>query len=442
VASVGAPGRARFAVGVVVFVCGLASLVRAERYYGSNLRGWDAQFYYAAARSLVFDRDLDVTNDLEATPFALPFDRDRDGRFEMAPRNVSGRILSKYPIGLSLIETPFLALGRALRGALAAAGSTSPRPPGYSRVEIWTVNVGLLLVIAFGAQVLCDLLRPHVPAPWRELSLAAAFLGTSLFYYASVFPFMTHAVGFALVVWTVRISQSVANGDHRLLPLLGFALGALFLVRPQQLALALPLLIILAALRTQPVERWLPWAAAGGVVLAALVALQAWANTRLIGAWTLDAYAASGARFDWRRLALWTVLISPTRGLFWMSPVVLLAAAGYATTPLRQLPAGFSVFAVHALIQVYLIANWVSPGQGDSFGARMFVESAAFVACGVGLMYRHGALARNLFLTAAVVACLAWTNRLMTLYNAGFLLPQLTHGQCLDLVSGAAFRPR
>ena len=71
------------------------------------MRGWDAQYYYACARSLVFDTDLDITNDLEATPHPAPFDRDADGQFEAVPRDRKGRIVSKYPIGLSLVEVPF-----------------------------------------------------------------------------------------------------------------------------------------------------------------------------------------------------------------------------------------------------------------------------------------------------------------------------------------------
>ena len=63
-----------------IFLVGVAGLARTERYFGSLLRGWDAQFYYACAHSLVFDRDLDITNNLESTPYAAPFDRDNQLR--------------------------------------------------------------------------------------------------------------------------------------------------------------------------------------------------------------------------------------------------------------------------------------------------------------------------------------------------------------------------
>ncbi len=413
----------RWGFGLVIFLVGVAGLARSERYFGSLLRGWDAQFYYACAHSLVFDRDLDITNNLEATPYAAPFDRDHDGALEAVPRDESGRIRSFYPIGLSLIEVPFLALGRCVRGALAVVGISSPRPAGYSEIEIFAVALGLLALFACGAQLLCEMLRPYVPSPWRECALISAWFGTSLFYYSAIFPFMAHAVGFTLVVATVCIGQFVLTRSPRYLLLLGVALGGLFLVRPQQLTILLPLLLVLHPVAKQPARLWVPWMTGGAGALAALAVFQAWAYSHLTGEWTPNAYASAGVGFDWLHPALWTVSMSPTRGLLWISPVVLLAAAGYAAAPLRQLPPAFVVFAIQALMQIYLIACWAYPEQGDSFGARMWAECAAVVACGVGLLYRRSSAVQNLFVSAALLACLVWTNRLLFLYVAGRLRP-------------------
>jgi hypothetical protein len=155
-------------VAVAVMLLGVLILARAQRYYGGLLRGWDAQHYYALAHSIVFDRDLDITGNLEATPFSEPFDRDANGSFEAALRDRNGRIVSPYPVGLSLLEVPFLAVGHGVRRALAACGITSTRPPGYGDVEIWSVALGLLATCAVGCHLLCVLLRPYVPSPWRE----------------------------------------------------------------------------------------------------------------------------------------------------------------------------------------------------------------------------------------------------------------------------------
>lgn len=408
-------------VGVALFLVGVAVLARTQAYYGGLLRGWDAQFYYAAARSIALDGDLDVTNDLQAAPHSAPFDRDGDGSLEMVPRAPSGRIVSIYPIGLSLIEAPFLVLGHGLRGALAMFDLSWPEPPGFSAVEIWAVALGLLAVFAIGGQLLDAILRPHVGSPWRQLALFATWWGTSLLFYSAVFPFMAHAVGFTLVVWIVWLGWRIGAGicaTNRLW-LLGVALGALYLVRQQQMVIVLPLLLVLAPLRGRPARTWSGWGAAGLATALALVAVQAWVHSRLGNSWQDDAWRL--ARFDWLHPDLWTVLLSPARGLLSMNPVVLLAAGGFLATPLRQLPRPFAVFAVLAVLQMYLIACWPYPHQGDAFGSRMWVECTGAVACGVALLYRRTALAGRLLISAALLVCVAWTTRLLILYVTGHL---------------------
>lgn len=49
---------------LTVMAVGFFTLARTQQYYGTIYRGWDAQFYYLLAHSLVFDRDVDVTNNL------------------------------------------------------------------------------------------------------------------------------------------------------------------------------------------------------------------------------------------------------------------------------------------------------------------------------------------------------------------------------------------
>ena len=426
--------RQRPWVAIAIFVIGTAVLARAQQYYGALLRGWDAQFYYAAAHSLVFDRDIDISNNLAATPFAAPFDRDEDGYFEAVVRNANGRIISRYPIGLSLIEVPPLALGRAVRSGLAAIGVVSARPPGYSDVEIWAVALGLLFVFAIGGQLLHDVMRPYVPAPWREVALLAAWWGTSLLYYSSVFPFTPHAVGFALLVWAVWIAAAIGAGSSsaRRLWLLGFALGALYLVRQQQVLVILPLLLVLAPLRSRPARLWVGWALAGIGTLLAVIAFQTWIHAHLAEGWSADLTRA--AKFHWSDPDFWTVLLSPSRGLFWVCPVVALAAVGFVTTPARAVPRPFAVFALHGLLQIFVIASWAMPDQADSFGIRMWSECSAAAACGLGLLYLRRSASAKLLITAAVAACVAWTNRLLMLYVSGALPLGISYAECLRLV--------
>jgi hypothetical protein len=423
-------------VGIATFVFGVAVLARTQAYYGDLLRGWDAQYYYSTAHSIVFDRDFDITDDLQATPFSSPFDRDADGLFEAAPRDPHGRIVSDYPIGLPLIEAPFLALGHGARRGLAALTVASSRPPGYGAVEIWAVALGLLALVAIGLQLLHDIVRAHVPSPWCEVAVVVAWWGTSLLYYSAVFPFMTHAAAFTLVVWSVWIAWRVGSGlrSPRLLWLLGLAVGALYLVRQQQIVVAVPLLLVLAPLLQRPARLWIGWAAAGIATLLVLIAAQSWAHARLGSQWSFDALRL--ATFDWLHPDLATVLVSPARGLVWLSPIVLLAAAGFVRTPRLDMPRPFAALALHAIMQIYLIAASPFADQGDAFGMRMWAECAGAVACGVGLLYVHRSYGARLLISVAAGACLLWTNRLLVLYVTGRLHLGMSYAECVRLVFG------
>jgi hypothetical protein len=408
----------------IVFLLGLCAMARAYQYYGHLLSGWDAQFYYAAARSIVFDHDLDITSNLEATPFSAPFDRDKVGDFNSPklPRDDKHRIINKYPIGMSIIEVPFLTLGYGIRHCLVMGGIRYPEPCGYSPIEIWTVAVSLLAIFAIGMQVLNTLLNPYILSPWKEIAILAAWFGTSLFYYSSIFPFMTHAVAFTLVVWIIYISRNLVDNNtpnNRELILLGIGLACLFLVRPQQILLALILVPFTFRILVKPWRTWLYGALIGLAFLASGLFIQALVNYYSIGRWTLNAYSQVGEGFSWLHPAFYVVLISPTRGLFWMSPITLLAAIGFFLTKPEKIPRIFMVFLFNGILQIYVISCWWSSGQGDAFGARMWSECAGAVACGIALLYNMRSGYTKLYIALCSAILVIWNAGLMYLYISG-----------------------
>src|SRR5262245_47485216 len=106
--------RPRWVFVIILTIC-LLTAMRKGQYYGRIYHGWDAQFYYSLAHSIVFDGDVDITNNILATPAPDAFDPDRDGTWSPIAGRSENHIPDKYPIGMSLIESPFLMIGRALR---------------------------------------------------------------------------------------------------------------------------------------------------------------------------------------------------------------------------------------------------------------------------------------------------------------------------------------
>jgi Dolichyl-phosphate-mannose-protein mannosyltransferase len=400
----------------VVILVGLTSLAVTHRQFGTLLRGWDPQFYFAQAHSLFLRRSADLTDSIEQSPWAEDFGPQG---LRNLPRH-EGRVVNKYPIGLSLIEGPFLLLGDRLSLYLAKASDTT-RARGWYASEVLTVAVGLFLVSAIGLLVLyrqLEALYGTLPAAW---GIACCWFGTSLFYYTSVNPFLAHGVAFTLVVLAVWQSDKLYSKRQYLwwqVGLLGVTFGLLFLVRPQQILL-LPI-VLLFLLRTDWRTVISPSAA---VIFSALFftvcLIQPLFYYISIGSFTLNAYAAGGEGFNFFSPDWFTVLCSPSRGLFFFSPIVVLSLLRFAEP--EPLIFAERVLFVHGVTQAYLIMCWSSPDQGWSFGARMWCEAAALVAFFVAritysLRQRPSLRLFCIWLSLCLGACL-WTIRLMFVYN-------------------------
>ena len=403
---------------VAVVAVSLLALARTQLYYGSLYHGWDAQFYYATARSIALDGDLDVTNDLLETPAPKSFDPDKDGSFRLLERLPGGRVWSKYPVGLSLVEAPLIGIGRGIRRSVEAAGVKVAGRPGYSQLELWTVAVGLVLLFAAGLTELYRLLAAEFDPTAAAIGVVGCWAGTSLFFYSAVFPYMAHATSFALLVAVTRLACDLGRAApaNRGIALLGLTLGALFLVRPQQVVVVVFLLpTLLRIARDLPARSWAPGAVVGFVAGAALVATQLAFSYSQRGVWSLNGYAAGGEGFDFANPNLTMVLLSESRGLLRFSPVVVLAAAGCLVAA-RRLPVYAWSAVLNALVQLYVIASWSSPEQGDAFGARMWSDNAAGVAVGLAALMSALPKAGRVAVAALTIAATLWTTLLMVRY--------------------------
>jgi hypothetical protein len=406
--------------GLAVFVVGLAALWRSYTFFGRLLSGSDAQYYFGLTRSLVVDGDTDITNDMQLTPWGPPFDRDGDGYRETFRRTADGRVFNIFPIGLSLVEAPFLLIGRGVRWLVALFGYAIPGAPGYSDLEIWIVALGLLAIVAVAAGALHRLIEPLVGEPWALIAVLASWLGTSLFYYSAVFPFMAHALGFAVVVGIVTAANKVRLSHRTNMALLsiGGLSGLLFLVRPQLMTLAILLPPFLASVARRPVSSWM-WGALGGVLVAvSALGLEIAYNLYELGIFRWTRYGTEAQKFNWLDAHLAAVLWETRRGLLWFSPVVLIAGLGFALTRFRG-PWFAWLLALNGLAQIYLVAAWYDFEQSDSFGMRMFCESAAVVAVGLALAFRALSTRGRALVSVAVAASVVWTTYRLLLYVYG-----------------------
>jgi hypothetical protein len=345
----------------------------------------DGIYYYSYLRSLVFDRDLDFTNDyrLLGDPFELERDRTRKNR----PKN-------PFAPGSALLWLPWLGGAHLVIGGGRLLGlwddpldGTSVR---YQRVVFYgTLIWGMvaLILIALAARRYSD---PGV----ATLTAAGLALATPLCWYMVRQASLSHALDAlavaALVYWWLRDLYRRRLWHWAVLGALG---GLVTLVRTQGFGHAvLPLgewLVLLAiALRRRDSPELGRLALAGLVcgVTAALVLLpQAAAWHAIYDKWLL---IPQGKSFMlWGNSKWIETLYSSRNGLLAFSPLLQLGLAGLVLMVVR--PRGPHARTVGALaliaiaVQAYLNGAAQDWWAGWAFGGRRFVGCTVYFGLGL-----------------------------------------------------------
>ncbi|MEZ4400128.1 MAG: hypothetical protein R3B06_08925 [Kofleriaceae bacterium] len=431
---------AAFVAVALMYACnrdmgGDARSPRGDGQYRPVLARGDGHLMFLMARSLAFDGDLRVDNDLArfGDPFGPP-----GGRAE--------RATIPHPIGPPLLWTPLLWLAQA-GAVIANLFGAKIQLHGYTlwhqRLVFTSSVVAALLAIVLGVR----LARAVVGGRWGPAYAGVAILlGTSLTYYATFMPSYSHALDAAgaggfLTAWALTLGR----WDRRRVVLVGGLLGVAALMRTQELALGVVVVLEVAtALVRVPHDEPAPWRWRGRVVGAAAAMLgvtllvlipQALAWHDMFGTFT---HLPQGPNFTRPRYPMVAELLFASRnGWFSTHPLAYAGALGLVVLiwrgprlapHARQIGVGLLAALV---VQVYLnsiILDWWAQA---SFGQRrlcsmtvpLVVGLAAWLELGASLVARWGRpLARGLGHGVAVVGLgwfVAWNLSLVWPYRAG-----------------------
>jgi hypothetical protein len=416
---------------IAIAICCL-TLAKSQSYYGTLLRGFDAQFYYAAARSLVVSGEFDVTDDLPLSPRQAPFQTEYG-----FPRRPDSGILNVFPVGLSLLEAGLLVPARAV-SSVAGRGRAAP---GYTLGEVVFVAFGLLVLAALGVQLTYALVRGFATPGVAAGATALAWLGTPLFYYMGIFPFSAHPATFTIMVLLLVVVNRLSQTRRTNLVIFAFGVLAalLYLTRPQQT----PYVVILTAWKILPLLRrgwreWLPGVGCGFACCGAAVAFQSAVHRLNVGSFSPlghgrhDHPMISG-HFDLLDPHFDVVLFSGARGLFTVTPIILLSLVGLVVR-YRSVPWWGWAYLINGVVQTVILAFWSDPGQGDSFGIRLWSEHLPLVVCGIAVWMSSLSRTGRVVLGAVGGLCVLWTCCLLGLYLSNRLQTNMTNGDVFTQV--------
>jgi hypothetical protein len=351
----------------------------------------DGRSYYVYLPSLVLDGDLDFANQIREH-----WEVDYDPGL-LDNRTEQGYVANKYPIGVALSAAPGFLAGHAVACLLhPVLGWQSLAIDGYSPPYQF-LSFSWITFLGIASLCLVDFLVSNcfrIGPVATFLAVVVCWASSPLLYYMTREPFMAHVVSCFWVnlclVQLFLLGRKHPGGVVQAwrLFVLTAALAMALVCRPTNVFLAPFFVYVLSRLaktgQLGRLIRVIPAIATGMLP----VALQAFVWKRMTGHWVYYSYGAEG--FDWLHPAAWQTLFSSRHGLFFWSPLLLLAMAGltWRLVATGRRPEPFLVCSLLALLSLwYFNSAWHCWWFGDAFGGRAFIEGIAVFAAGFAFLF-------------------------------------------------------
>ena len=310
----------------------------------------------------------------------------------------SGGLVNKYPVGVAILESPFFFVAHLI-SLLRDALTGSVTATGYSNLYQYMILGGGVCYWAFGT-VLLYLLMTRYLGFSRKVSLLSCIVityGTNLFHYASYDACFSHVYSYFLfsaflyyLCWYEERDAEGGNGMWQTC-IFGFLAGLIFMCRNTNILFVLTYVFygvvngdtLKARLGTilKPV-RAVPIILTGCVTI--FPQLLYWHIAT--GHWFL--YSYGNESFYWSSPQLGNYLFSVRKGLFFWSPVLLLALFGMviAYKKREKLYTGLMIF---FLVIIYISSAWWMWFYGGSFGQRVGVDFMCLFAVFIAVLLQR-----------------------------------------------------
>ena len=334
------------------------------------------------------------------------------------------RWVNAHPIGVAVMQAPMFLLAHGL------TRWTNLSPDGFTFYYQHGDGLSGLLWTCAGLIVLRRLLRRHFSEPITAITLASVLLGTSLYHYGTFDSSFSHAYSFFLLAAFLDLTETwYARPSRSTSVLLGIVAGLIVLTRHTNALFVLffPLYALsdraAVAARLALFQRQRKLVAIAAVAAALAVLPQLAIYYQATGRPIISSYGSLG--FYWGSPRILGVLVSVQKGLFFWSPLLLLACVGLALLARSRNSARAFLLpaAIVLAIDTYVIASWWDWQFGASFGHRAFVDTLPIFAIGLAGCYevssRHAAARR--VVAVLVVSCVALNVFQMLQYWNGVL---------------------
>lgn len=351
----------------------------------------DGHMIYLQVMSVVFDRELDITDEVAEW-----------GRAGYAWKTPSGRPIYPHAIGPVIVWAPALAIGHGaskIANLLGADIADHGYTLWHQRWTLYTSVIAVLLVAFLGYRSARRLLGDTWAAP---LGAIAILFGANLSYYATERPDYGHALSAAAcAVFLAYWIKTLGQRRWSRFVWLGVALGCAGLMRTANVGLGLVVAIEIAWIAVQrpvdgtPRRRWVAELSARGFVALAVAFVTlvpqflAWKYHHESG-WFSTPHGTDYVHLGRPMLA--ELLWSSHNGYLSTHPLTYAGLLGLLCLPRRWRLVGVALFAC-VVLQAYVnscVYDWHGMG---SFGARRMTCMSMAIMVGLAALLRAVAIA-------------------------------------------------
>ena len=378
-----------FIFSLVIYVAGI---IRVK-----SLLWGDSLYYYAYTHSIIIDRDIDFENEAYRTVDGFP------NKPEIS--QITHKVTNKFSPGTAIAWIPGFVVGQAVAyTANLILGLGDSFTNGYGILTQFFVAISSVAFSVTGLWLVYKTIKEFFEKEIAVLSCILLFFTTPLFYYTAVDPLNSHSISFLLssiLVYQVAKLAKTKTTWVRVIKM-GIVAGLLLLVRNQDAVIVLPVFLYLVFAKKESLLDKLNWATLFAGFAFVVFSIQAYVTLNLFGILG-SPYLIRGEVFSWLKPDFFRVLFSFENGLFFFSPVLLLAVGALLVSFLAMINKWFSkhlvetwkvskeiqalvvISLVSFILQLYIVASWAPEILGGPYGSRMFVSILPHLSIGIAI---------------------------------------------------------
>lgn len=303
----------------------------------------------------------------------------KNGKGDFLPVNQNGQKMPKVTYGMSLLYSPFFALGYKV-----AINSKEEPLDGFSEAFANCIHWGSIIYVILGLIFLRKFLLKFHSELVVTITLAVCFFGTLLFYYTYANGEMTHGYLFFLISSFLLLTYNwYLKATWFKSALIGLLIGLISLIRPTEVLVGL-IFIFWNVKGKGDIKRQMVnlWSSKWHLVLTAVVAFTVWIPQFLFWKSMTGSYlyfSYGDERFFWGDPQILNILFSYRKGWITYTPLIVLAFVGFFFMRGSSSGLRWPVLAL-LVINVYVLSCWWDWFFGGCFGARGFCHHIAFLS--------------------------------------------------------------